>query len=164
MSPPRSFCRFRHSRWKEALRPAKPAREPRSGQENRTLACDNSHSGGVPGAVTMARDAPPFPSPRLRRILVSRAHPCTPCLWNVVSLLWKCPTVWGWFEAGHNDFPIVPDQCSLGSNRRPHPESEWCIYLVRQSGGNPSLEIAGCPSCPPLGASVADFHHPGRRA
>lgn len=38
------------------------------------------------------------------------------------------------------------------------------IYLVRQSGGNPSLEIAGRLSCPPQVVLIADFHHPGRRA
>lgn len=43
-------------------------------------------------------------------------------------------------------------------------ERDASIYLVRQSGGSPSLEIAGCPSCPPRVVSVADFHHPDRRA
>lgn len=38
------------------------------------------------------------------------------------------------------------------------------IHLVRQSGGSPSLEIAGYLSCPPPVVLIADFHHPDRRA
>lgn len=38
------------------------------------------------------------------------------------------------------------------------------VYLGRRSGGNPSLERAGCPSCLPQAVSVVDFHHPYRTA
>lgn len=93
-------------------------------------------------------------------------QPTNPALGIPLVTLEICPAYCvGWLEPGHRGLchpGCPPSHLGVPTGCHIWERGAWA-YPGRQSGGSPSLEIAGCPSCPPAAPTVG-FPHPGRTA